>query len=81
MESDRSFHLDKKWFIDSKHGNIKDEFKFIKKLGWGGYGTVYMAERKSTGERVAIKAIQKTRIKEYEDFLNEMSILKGLVSP
>jgi serine/threonine protein kinase len=49
MEEQRNFLLDKRWFIDSRHGNIKEEYKFVKKLGRGGYGTVYMAERKSTG--------------------------------
>jgi serine/threonine protein kinase len=30
-------------------------------------------------ERFAVKAIQKTKIKDYENFLNEMEILKSLV--
>ena len=41
--------LKKHWFIDSKKGNIKEEFYFEKKLGSGGYGTVYQARKKSTG--------------------------------
>ena len=66
MEEEKFIKLDKKWFIDSKFGNIKEEFKFLKKIGRGGYGTVYQAERKSSGndtfltvagEKVAIKAI------------------------
>lgn len=28
-----TFKLEKKWFIDSNSGNIKDEYKFTKKLG------------------------------------------------
>lgn len=51
------FLVEKRWFIDSKQGNIKQSYKFVKKLGRGGYGTVYMAENKETGEKVAIKAI------------------------
>jgi len=37
------------WFIDSKTGNIKDEYYFEKKLGSGGYGAVYLAKQKRSG--------------------------------
>jgi hypothetical protein len=37
------------WFIDSKEGNIKDIYYFEKKLGSGGYGAVYLAKHKKTG--------------------------------
>lgn len=33
------------------------------------------------GEKVAIKAMQKSRITDYEAFQNEISILRSLVSP
>ena len=46
---DNKVVLKKHWFIDSKKGNIKEEFYFEKKLGSGGYGTVYQARKKSTG--------------------------------
>ena len=36
-------------FIDSRQGNIKDEYYFEKKLGSGGYGAVYLAKQKKTG--------------------------------
>jgi serine/threonine protein kinase len=41
--------MKKQWFINSKQGNIKEDFKFLKKLGSGGYGTVYLAENRRTG--------------------------------
>ena len=71
----------KTWFIDSKKGNIKNEYFFEKKLGTGGYGAVYLAKNKKTGNYVAVKAIQKLKIKDYESFITEMSILKGLDHP
>lgn len=42
--------MDKAWFIQSKVGNIKDHYFFEKKLGSGGYGAVYLAKHKLTGE-------------------------------
>ena len=40
---------DKSWFVQSREGNIKDEYYFEKKLGSGGYGAVYLAKNKTTG--------------------------------
>ena len=82
--------IERKWFIDSRQGNIKDDYYFEKKLGSGGYGAVYLARHKKTGkilakihiflgEKVAVKAMQKDRIQDYESFKNEISILKQLV--
>lgn len=42
--------IKKQWFIDSKQGNIKDDYYFEKKLGAGGYGAVYLAKNKKTGK-------------------------------
>lgn len=44
-------------FIESLVGNIKEKYFFEKKLGSGGYGAVYLAKNKITGEKVAIKAM------------------------
>ena len=72
--------LDRSWFIQSRTGNIKDQYFFEKKLGSGGYGAVYLALNKQTGEKVAVKAMQKGKIQDYESFKNEINILHGLVS-
>lgn len=50
VEGIRGIHVDRSWFIDSKTGNIKDEYYFEKKLGSGGYGAVYLAKQKRTGK-------------------------------
>ena len=42
--------LDRSWFIQSRRGNIKDQYFFEKKLGSGGYGAVYLALNKQTGK-------------------------------
>lgn len=43
-------HVQSSWFIDSKTGNIKEEYYFEKKLGSGGYGAVYLAKQKRSGK-------------------------------
>lgn len=45
--------FDKTWFIQSRIGNIKDEYFFEKKLGSGGYGAVYLARNKQTGTLIS----------------------------
>lgn len=49
VEKKVSIQIERKWFIDSKQGNIKDDYYFEKKLGSGGYGAVYLAKNKKTG--------------------------------
>jgi hypothetical protein len=46
VEHGFTIQMDKKWFIDSRQGNIKDDYYFEKKLGSGGYGAVYLAKHK-----------------------------------
>lgn len=50
-------------------------------MGTGGYGAVYLAKNKKTDNYVAIKAIQKLKVKDYESFVTEMNILRGLDHP
>jgi serine/threonine protein kinase len=80
QSTERIARYDKAWFIQSKQGNIKDEYFFEKKLGSGGYGAVYLARSKQTGVPVAVKAMQKGKISDYEAFRNEIKILMQLVS-
>ena len=49
MDNKASIQIERQWFIDSRQGNIKDEYYFEKKLGSGGYGAVYLAKQKKTG--------------------------------
>ena len=46
----------------------------------GSTGLVYLAENRQTKELFAIKAIQKKKVKDYTTFINEINILRLLVS-
>jgi serine/threonine protein kinase len=49
------------------HHNLENGFEVTKKvLGTGAYATVYMAKDKLTGEAVAVKVIDRTRLNEEE---------------
>ena len=50
MVEGKAIKYDKSWFVQSRQGNIKDEYFFEKKLGSGGYGAVYLAKNKTTGK-------------------------------
>jgi len=67
--------------MDSNKGNIKEQYHFKEKLANGGFGVVYLAEQRQTKELFAVKAIQKKKVKDYATFVNEINILKVLVSP
>lgn len=62
-------------FQNSFKGNIKEKYKFEKKLASGGFGLVYLAYDRKTGEKFAIKEIQKKKVENFQTFINEISIL------
>lgn len=66
--------------MDSTKGNIKEVYSFQQKLANGGFGIVYLAEHRESHQKFAIKAIQKKKVKDYTTFINEINILKVLVS-
>jgi len=67
-------------FKESFKGEIKQKYHFEKKLASGGFGIVYLATDRNTGEKFAIKAIQKKNVKDFNTFINEVQILQALVS-
>ena len=59
-------------------------YKYIKNIGEGTFGKVKLAIHKLTGEKVAIKVLQKNLItgqKQYERIQNEIKYLKLLNHP
>jgi len=49
-------------------------------LASGGFGIVYLAEDRKTHQKYAVKAIQQGKLKDYKTFVNEVKILRALVS-
>ncbi|GBG34622.1 Protein kinase, putative [Hondaea fermentalgiana] len=58
-------------------------YRVVKKLGQGAYSKVYLAEMTDGGDKVAIKAVAKSRLKEKElaSILRETEILASLRHP
>lgn len=50
--------------VDQAHRNLSDHFKLEGVLGKGSFATVQKATNKKTGEKVAIKIIDKSQLTE-----------------
>ena len=60
------------------------DFIIKEKLGEGGFGSVHLGINKQTGEKVAIKVLEKSRLTRYEDKIRlnrEIEILKKVKHP
>ena len=53
-------------FIQAKEGDIKKQYEFKRKLGSGGFSTVFLARNKETNDEVAIKSVDKSKINKEE---------------
>ena len=62
-----------------------DDFHLVRRVGKGGFATVYLVRLKaSTGRYYALKAIKKAdvvRLKQERQILNEKNILRGIKHP
>ncbi len=57
--------------------SLDERYNFVKQAGKGTYGTTWIAEDKTTGETVAIKAISKTNTSR-NDFKREFKYSKSV---
>lgn len=73
--------IKRQWFITSKHCEITEDYQITIEIGSGGYGKVFLAEHLNSHIIRAVKAISKSSIQNYNSFMNEISILKGLNHP
>ena len=77
----KNIFVNKKLFVNAKVGNIKDDYYFEKNVGNGAFGVVYRAKNRLTLKSVAIKAIQKFKISNYQAFIKEYTILSEIDHP
>ena len=51
------------------HTNLEQSYKIIKKLDKGGFGTVFKAKKKISEELVALKKVDKSKIKSIKNYV------------
>ena len=50
-------------FIKQKSYNLRNDYKFMAKLGSGAQSLIYLVEHKVTGEKRVVKKVLKSKIK------------------
>jgi len=76
------FRLSKTTFVGvSQNRDPNKDYEFKQELGSGAYGVVYLAVNRATGEKRAIKAMNRDQIEDTEALENELAILKSLDHP
>lgn len=70
-------------FVKNHKGSIEDHFQIVKKLGSGGFGTVYQVTDKRTNIERAMKELPKAKMSKEasEKMLQEVEILRNLDHP
>jgi len=73
--------INREFFVTKNNENVWDEWKKVKELGAGTFGTAYLARNKGGEERV-IKAVKKGRVKmPLEDVEREIMVMRQVDHP
>jgi len=71
-----------RFFNEAKQSDVRSDYNFGKVLGSGNFSTVKIATSKKTGDKVAIKIIDKTNLEVNKESLKtEVKILKSVRDP
>jgi calcium-dependent protein kinase len=76
--------IDGNLIVGKASGSVNENYKNIKKLGEGSYGSVFLVNHNHTSQQRAMKIIAKktnSEIKNESDILNEIEILKSMDHP
>lgn len=70
-------------FVSRRKDKVSKHYQIKSALGSGGYGEVFLANHKGSGQERAIKVVDKTKWKSKENdaVINEFNIAKGLDHP
>jgi calcium-dependent protein kinase len=73
--------FNKENFINNISGQLTDHYKIIQEIGQGSYGKVFQVVNKISNEKRACKQLPKGRIKNMDQFMSEINILKKTDHP
>jgi calcium-dependent protein kinase len=68
-------------FVGSFCEDIEETYKFLKELGAGAFGKVYLVEHLKSKQTYACKRLSKKKIKNIESIISEINMLKNLDHP
>lgn len=67
--------------MQKKTGNIRDNYRFLKRIGNGSFSEVYLCEHRVSKHRRCVKAVFWDKISNKENLLQEIEVLKELDHP
>ena len=77
--------IDSTLLVGKASGNVNDNYKKMRKLGEGSYGTVYLVTHNHSNQQRAMKTIMKKEIENTQrvdsEIMNEIQILKKMDHP
>ena len=78
---DSTLGVSKGALIGTFNQKIEEVYKFMKEIGEGAYGKVFIVEHRKTGEKFACKRIAKKKIRNRDTVDTEICLMKTLDHP
>ena len=85
MDNFNDVIIDGNLIVSKAAGNVNENYKNLKKLGEGSYGTVFLVSHNHSGQQRAMKIIAKKNVENSQkidtEIMNEIEILKKMDHP